>query len=72
MNFIVSQDELRQIIEQLHEINKGYEYHLEKEGRLERGLVGLSLNLVSPKPSSGSAAGSFDCPHCGNSIKVRK
>ena len=71
MIFVVNQRQLANLVEQLtkcHQINEGTS---DLTTPIKEDLVGVSLHLVLPKPSSGSAT-SFECPHCGDSITVSK
>ena len=72
MIFVVSQEQLRELIVQLRQFHEQHETDPDRAATLDDGFVGISLNMVLPKPSSGSATTSFDCPHCGNAIKVSK
>ena len=71
MIFVVSKEQLGELVDQLSQYHQQHESEPNLARTLDEGLVGITLNMVLPKPSSGSAM-SFDCPHCGNAIKVSK
>ena len=72
MIFVVSQEQLGAIIDQLRQFHQQHETDPDRAATLDQGFVGITLNMVLPKPSSGSGATSFKCPHCGNAIEVSK